>query len=469
MGAALRRAGEDDFIILEKGPTVGGVWRDNTYPGCTCDVPSHLYSFSFAPYQRHDKRFPPQHEILAYLQRIATEQDLLPRLHFNTEVAEARFHEDGTGWEIVTAVKERFCAEIVIFAVGQLHRANYPNLQGLSTFCGPVLHPAEWDNNIQFSGKNVSIIGTGSSAAQMLPIIASTAARVTVYQRNPQWVLPKPNADFGRITRGVLRVPGAHQLYRKALHYGADMLLSPIPRFKIWRSVVERYANHHLRRQVKDEVLMQKLTPEYPIGSKRVLFNSGFYPAVTRSNVTLITDPIQSIGRYGIKTVSDALPADVIICATGFKASEFLVPMAVHGREGHSLNDDWASGAEAFMGLAIPNYPNLFLIAGPNSFNPAGSNPEMKELQIAYIMKCLQWKRDSGSQAIEVRHGATAEYQKWLEQKMKKTVWRCSVQSWYKHESGKVTNPWPESVREFARLLRTSPARSFSKSESHVS
>lgn len=258
-----------------------------------------------------------------------------------------------------------------------------------------------------------------------------------------------------------MTLPGAHHAYRKVLHHGADIILSPVPRSKIWRGVLESFARNHLRRQVPDEALAKELMPVYPLGSKRILFDNDFYPTLTRANVDLITEPIRSITNSGIVVGDRTIPTDIIICATGFKASEFLMPMSVRGRNGRSLNEDWESGAEAFMGLAIHGYPNLFMIAGPNSFNPAGSNPEMKELQIAYIMECLRWKTEIGANALEVTEKATAEYQEWLKKKMTKTVWQNSVDNWYTHESGKVTNPWPESVRVFAKMLQKKPKHSF--------
>lgn len=461
MGAALKRAGEDDFIILEKGSTVGGVWRDNTYPGCTCDVPSHLYSFSFAPYKSRNKRFPPQQEILAYLQHVASDEGLLPHLRLDTAVTEALYSEQEHEWTISTLSGQRLRAETVIFAVGQLHKPNYPNIPGLDDFCGPVFHHAEWNHDVQLRGRRIAVIGTGSSAAQMLPTLANVASEVTVYQRTPHWVLPKAGSNFGSVERSLLRIPGAHRIYRRALHYAADILLSPVARVGFWRKIVELYAEHHLHRQITDKDLIKKLKPSYPIGTKRILFDSCFYPTLVQPNVQLITEPIESVTSKGVETKNGTISTDIIVCATGFKASDFLVPISVKGRGGRSLNEDWKSGAEAYMGLAVHGYPNLFMIAGPNSFNPAGSNPEIKELQIAYIMDCLRWRKDIGADAIEVAQDATAECQSWLESKMRRTVWQGPVDSWYKHESGKVTNPWPESVRVFRRMLRKKPAYFF--------
>jgi cation diffusion facilitator CzcD-associated flavoprotein CzcO len=470
MGIALKRDGEDNFMILEERSDVGGVWRDNTYPGCTCDVPSHLYSFSFAPYKSRHQRYPPQQAILTYLQQVATDYGLRQHLSLKTKVLKAHFREVENSWDIVTESEQHIQAEVVIFAVGQLHQPNYPDIPGLDEYCGHKFHSAEWDHSVDLNGKRISIIGTGSSAAQMLPTLASVSSSLTVYQRNPHWVLPKPDPDFSYIGRSILRIPGAHRAYRKALGYGADILLSPVMRSDAWRLVVEWYAKYNLRHQIASKELVQKLMPSYPIGSKRIVFDNHFYPTLTRQNVHLITEPIKSISGSRIETSSGTFSeTEIIIYATGFRASDFLVPMSVRGRDGHSLNEDWNSGAEAFLGLAIHGYPNLFMIAGPNSFNPAGSNPEMKELQINYIMKCLRWKKEIGAQAIEVGQQATSQYQEWLAGKMRRTVWPESVNSWYKHESGKVTSPWPVSVRVFARMLRGKPHHSFASLEPRAS
>ncbi|KAK5654033.1 hypothetical protein OQA88_7711 [Cercophora sp. LCS_1] len=462
MAVALKKAGIDDFVILEKGKDVGGVWRDNTYPGCSCDVPSHLYSFSFAPYKGKHKRYPPQQDILSYLRGVAHNFKLLPHLRLDTAVMQATYQETQRRWQITTSSGDTFDAEIVIFAVGQLHRPNFPDIPGRKDFLGPILHPAVWDHDVELRGKRISIIGTGSSAAQMLPELASLAQSVTVYQRTPAWILPKPSSEFGLLSRWALRIPGAHLLYRGSLYYGADFLLSPVVRSRLLARAAETVARCHLHRQVKDPNLCQKLLPSYPIGSKRILFDSKFFPALTRSNVTLVTESIKKITPTGIETADgEHRSTDVIVFATGFKASEFLVPISVTGRNNRSLNEEWASGAEAFMGLAVHGYPNGFIIAGPNTFNPAGSNPGMKEVQVGYIMRCLRWKEEMGAQTAEVKEEATAEHRQWLDGKMKRTVWPSSVESWYKHESGKVTNPWPCSARRFARMLRRDPRESF--------
>jgi cation diffusion facilitator CzcD-associated flavoprotein CzcO len=462
MGVALKKAGINDFVILEKGADVGGVWRENTYPGCSCDVPSHLYSFSFAPYRSRDKRYPSQGEILAYLCQVARDYGLLPHLNFNTMIVDATYLENEGRWELISASGQGVVADVVVFAVGQLHRPSLPDIPGKEDFTGVAFHSAEWNHDVDLSGRTISVIGTGSSAAQMLPKIAPIARSVAIYQRTPHWVLPKPAADFGTVSRWGLRVPGAHKLYRQTLYYGADILLAPIARRRWLAQAAEWIARPHLRRHIADPVIRAKLTPSYPIGSKRILFDSHYYPALNRENVQLVTDPILRITGGGIETTKgENRSADVIIYATGFRASEFLVPMIVRGRNGRRLNEQWSSGAEAFFGLAVHGYPNAFIVAGPNTFNPAGSNPTMKEFQIAYIMECLRWRDGIGAAAIEVSAEAAQNYRLWLDRAIAQTVWPTSVASWYKHESGRITNPWPTSARTFARLLRGHPKEAF--------
>ena len=460
MAVALQKAGIDDFVMLEKGNDIGGVWRDNQYLGCSCDVPSHLYSFSFAPYKGKERRFPPQQEILSYLRQVATDFQLWKHICLNTAVAQAAFQETQGRWYVTTSCGEVYDAEIVIFAVGQLQRPHFADIPGREDFLGPQLHPAVWDDDVNLQDKQIAIIGTGSSAAQMLPSLACIAQSVTVFQRSPAWILPKASSDFGRLSRCVLRIPGAHFVYRKALYYGADVLLSPLTqsRHQWLRHTVEAVARCHLHRQVKDPTLRQKLTPSYPIGTKRILFDSHFYPALSLPNVQLITSLITQITLSGVLTADGTHhPCDILISATGFKAAEFLTPITITGCSGRNLNGEWANGAEAFLGVAVHGYPSLFMIAGPNTFNPAGSNPGMKEVQVGFIMRCLRWREEMGGGAIEVRTGAVEGYREWLAGKMEETVWMgagSEVKSWYKHESGKVVNPWPASARRFKRVVK---------------
>ncbi|TQM31730.1 flavin-containing monooxygenase [Nocardia bhagyanarayanae] len=462
MGVALKRAGIEDFLIFDKGHEVGGVWRENTYPGCSCDVPSHLYSLSCAPYRDRRVRYPGQPEILAYLRRVTDEHGLARHLRLGVAIAEATYLDDTGHWRLGTECGHHSVAEVVVFAVGQLHRPNIPDLPGGAEFGGPAFHSAEWDHGVDLRDRTVAVIGTGSSAAQMLPDLAATARRVFVFQRTPHWVLPKPRPEFGPVTRAALRIPGAHRLYRRMLYHGADRVLAPVMRRGWSARPVEWAARRHLRRHVPDPALRAKLTPGYPIGGKRIVFDSRFYTVLNCPAVELVTEAIERVTVDGIQTVDGTLRrCDVLIYATGFRASEFLVPVTVRGRGGAVLHEQWATGASAFLGVAVPGYPNAFLIAGPNTFNPAGSNPTMKECQVDFIVRCLRWRAELGAAAIEVTAEAAHSHQLWLAKAMAKTVWPAMEQSWYKHGAGRVTNPWPASARAFGKMLRRHPAESF--------
>jgi cation diffusion facilitator CzcD-associated flavoprotein CzcO len=461
MGSALRRAGVEDFVILDKGDEVGGVWRDNTYPGCSCDIPSHLYSLSVRPYRSVRTRYPRQGEILDYLRDFVVAEGLRSHLRLGTAVRGARYDESGT-WTVTCADGSEFDASTVIFAVGQLHRPYEPDIAGRELFAGAAFHSARWDHSVSLRGRAVAVIGTGASATQLIPHVAKVAERVTVHQRTPHWVLPKPRADFGPLSGWALAMPGMHALYRKALYYGADLTLPPLLRPGRPAGLAERVARTYLHRQVSDPALRAALTPGYPIGAKRILFDSKIYDALQRENVELVTDPIRQITADGIETVDGRHRRhDVIVYATGFRAAEFLAPITVRGRGGALLSERWANRAAAFLGLAVPQFPNMFLIAGPNTFLSTGSNPGMKEHQVRYIMKCIRWQDESDLPAIEVNPGAAARYRQWLDRELDATVLGTDVPSWYKDATGVITNPWPTSAREFARMTATHPAESF--------
>jgi cation diffusion facilitator CzcD-associated flavoprotein CzcO len=462
MGVSLLRAGIRDFLIFEKGDDVGGIWRDNTYPGCSCDVPSHLYSFSFQPYRNARMRFPGQQAILQYLRDVASRQGLQPHLRLHTEIVAAR-HDDRTGrWALTTGAGENVTARAVVFAVGQLHRPYVPPITGQDAFTGPAFHTARWDHTADLAGRDVAIIGTGPSAAQLVPVAARTARRVLLFQRTPNWVLPKPPAEFGAIRRWAFaRAPVLQSAYRAAVYYGADAVLTPVISRGWSARPAEWAARLHLRWRIRDPRLRSALTPGYPIGCKRFIVDSAFYPALARDNVDLITQPIARITPDGIGTADGGHhDADVIVYATGFRATEFLVPIEVRGRDGVSLHQRWAEGAEAYLGLALPGFPSMFIIHGPNSFVGHGSNIFIKECQIRYITGCIRLLRDRPA-AIEVGPRAMADYQRWLTTTISRTVWPAGCSSWYKTRTGHITNPWPASARRFDRLTRHDPALAF--------
>ena len=465
MGAALRAAGIDDFVILEEGDDVGGVWRENTYPGCACDVPSHLYSFGFDPYRDTEVRFPDQASILGYMRAVAERNGLRRHVRSNTAVASATYVDaDGT-WTLTTADGQILHAAAVVWAIGQLHRPALPDYPGVRGFTGRAFHSAQWDHGADLTG-HVAVVGTGSSAAQMVPELARTATTVTVYQRTPSWIVPKQADRFGPVSRSALtRLPGLHRFYRAGLYRGADLVLAPVMRGGWSARPAQWLARAHLRRLIPDRALRDKLTPSYRIGEKRILMDSRFYPALNLPHVELVTDPIDQVTSDGVRTVGGThRRADVIVWATGFRAPEFFGGITVQGRGGTDLHAHWTERGrpEAFFGLAVPGFPSMYLVAGPHSFTPANSNPSMKEHQVRYIMSCLEQAARLG-EPTTVTPAAMAAYRRWLDRALARTVWPDGVRSWFKHSSdGPVTNPWPASARKFEQLLGArSPAESF--------
>jgi cation diffusion facilitator CzcD-associated flavoprotein CzcO len=463
MGVRLKQAGNDSFTIFEKGTDVGGIWRDNTYPGCGCDVPSHLYSFSFEKYRSSTCRYPAQEEILAYLRRVAQKYDLRPHLRLGTEVTAAHFDEARGHWVVTTASGEQYDFDVVIYAVGQLNRPRLPEIPGRDTFEGASFHTARWDHDYELSGRDVAVVGTGSSAAQLVPYVARTAHRLYVFQRTANWVIPKPAAEFPWLTRlSFEHMPALQLAYRGGVYLAADEVLWPVIT-RGWSSrPVEWLARRHLRGQVPDPQLRQKLTPDHPIGCKRIVIDSDFYPALTRRNVELITEKISRITPTGIETDDRVVrKIDAIVYATGFRTTEFLAPIQVHGRNGKSLHDQWRGGAEAYLGISVPGFPNLFIIHGPNTILGHNSNVYIIECQVRYIMQCLRLLPGDPPGAIEVRPEAMTRYMQQLEKAIDRTVWKQGCLSWYKTESGKVTNPWPGSTRRYRRLLRSADPEAF--------
>lgn len=462
MAAELRSAGIDEFLVLESGADVGGVWRENTYPGCACDVPSHLYSFEFAPYRDAAIRFPGQAEILDYMRQVVERHGLRAHLRCGTAVTGADFDSATGMWTLTTAAGQRIRARTVVWAVGQLHRPAYPVFPGAHTFSGRAFHSARWNHDADLTG-HIAVIGTGSSAVQIVPELARTAASVTVYQRTPAWILPKPRQRFGPVSRWLLgHVPGAHQLYRAGVSHGADAVLAPIMRGGWSARPATWIARAHLRRQVPDPVLRDALTPRYRIGEKRILLSSSYYPALMRPTVEVVTDTIDRITADGICTADGThRRADVIVYATGFRASDLLGGVRIRGCGGMDLHDRWIAGRpEAFLGLAVPGFPNMFLIAGPHSFTPANSNPSLKADQARYIAACIALA-DRWGTPIEVATTAMSAYRVWLDAQLARTVWPTGVPSWFKRADGEVTNAWPATARAFHRMTSTDPARAF--------
>ncbi|MFB4285406.1 flavin-containing monooxygenase [Nonomuraea sp. MTCD27] len=460
MAIQLERAGIRSYTVFEKAGDLGGTWRDNSYPGAGCDIPSHLYSYSFEKYASWTRRYPEQPEILGYLHHCADKYNVRGKIRFRTEVRRAVF--DGSKWQVSTAPAEEDGGErteaydVVVMGVGQLNRPRLPDIPGMPEFEGVSFHSARWNHDHDLTGRRVAVIGNGSSAAQFIPRIAERVEHLHVFQRTPNWVIPKPDATFGPLARLAFHfVPGLQRAYREWIYRYAEGTLYPALAQGWSVGLLKQRAQRHLRDQVPDPALRAKLTPDYPPGCKRVVIDSTFYPALTRPNVSLDTDKIVRITTKGVETTEGLREVDTIVYATGFRSTEFLVPMEVVGREGRSLEEQWKGGAEAYLGISVPGFPNLFMLYGPNTNLGHNSIVFMIECQVNHIMSCLP--RLAADGPIEVRPEVMAAWSARLDAAMARMVWGGGCQSWYKTADGRVTNNWPGPTTLYRRLTASPP------------
>ena len=451
VAAALRRAGFHDFVLLEKADRPGGVWRDNAYPGCACDVPAPLYSFSFAPNPDWSRRFPPHSEILAYLDRCVAELGLTPHLRLGAEVTGAVWDDQESCWRIALADGAEIVADVLVPAVGQLSRPLVPRLPGADGFRGRALHTARWDPALPIEGKRVAVIGTGASAIQLVPAIAGTAARVVVFQRSAPWTLPKPDRRYGRVRRmlyrrvpALMRPPRAGT-WAMTLVTGAALLGNPAA------GAFLRAASRAQRRwQVREPVLRARITPDEPMGCKRVLYTSAWLPTLGRPDVDLVTAPIEAVTADGIRTADGAEhPCDILVYGTGFAATDFLTPMRVTGRGGERLDHVWRDGAHAYLGMAVPGFPNMFLVYGPNTNTGNTSVVYFHEAQARYIVQAVR-ALAAGSGTLDVRPEVAAGYDAELQSRLAGSVW-TACRNWYRTPSGRVVTNWPGTAAEYRR------------------
>jgi cation diffusion facilitator CzcD-associated flavoprotein CzcO len=458
MGMQLKRAGIHDFVILEKGATLGGTWRDNTYPGASCDAPSYLYSFSFAQKGDWSRRFAWQPELLAYSVECAVRSGLLPHIRFNAEVAAARFDETRNLWCVELADGEVVEAQFLVTGVGQLHRPATPAIPGRESFNGAQFHSARWDHGVDLVAKRIAVIGNAASAVQFVPQIAPLARQLTIFQRSANWLLPRKDRLYTpREQRRRIRWPWLARLRHKAqwFFFGELQLTPLMKQVRIVQWLATRKSLWHLRSQVRDPALRAKLVPDYPIGAKRVLFNDDYYPTLGRDNVRLVTTSVERIEPDGVRTRDGELvPADVIVYATGFHATDFLAPMNITGAGGRELGEEWRGGAHAYLGVTVSGFPNLFMLYGPNTNLGHNSILVMIEAQVGYILDAIRQIDQRGLVRIDVKRAVMDEYNAGLQRDLAKSVWSADKQSWYKLADGTITNNWPHSTIRYRRLLR---------------
>lgn len=443
MGCRLRQAGIETFTIYEKAESVGGTWRDNTYPGAACDVPSHLYSLSFAPKTDWTRKFPGQPEILEYLNEVTDRFDLRPHLRLGVELTDATWHDDRGCWELGFADGSTQEVDVLVAATGQLNRPHIPDLPGLDEFAGAVFHSARWDHDRPLDGAAVAVVGIGASAIQFVPEIARVAEQVTLFQRSSNYVGPKPDGEFSQRTRDLFRkVPALARLYRWSIWARFDA------RWLVFRSgskpaaMLEKRFTSTLAKAVTDDLPAEALIPDHRLGCKRILISNDWYPTLHRPNVSVVTAPIDRVTSTGVVAGGVEHPADTLIFGTGFASTGFLAPISVTGRDGRKLHDVWKDGAEAHLGITVHGFPNLFVLYGPNTNLGHNSIVFMLERQIAYALTCIRRLASGHLGVVEVTGEAQVASNARLQRRLASTVWATSCRSWYKTASGKITNNW---------------------------
>lgn len=455
MAIALKERGQHSLVILEKAAELGGCWRDNTYPGAACDVPSHLYSFSFEKKLDWSRRFAPQGEILDYLRHCAERYALHPHLRFNTGVHEARFDEEHGLWRLETE-GGTVTARVLITATGQLNRPAYPQVPGRDTFAGPAFHSARWDHDVDLAGKTVAIVGTGASAIQFVPEVAKRARRTLLFQRSAAYVLPKPDRAYRPLEKKLSQaLPLIQQLDRGKIYLQNE---SRVLGFTALQGAMRHYRRgfmRYLEHCIDDPQLRAALTPDYPMGCKRILLSNDYFQAIQRHRVAVFTGGVQEISASGLKDAQGQHhDADVLIYGTGFQATDFLAPMTIRGRANRDLNQAWRDGAEAYLGITVHGFPNLFMLYGPNTNLGHSSIIYMLESQIAYVLSALDALERDGHRSLEVREQVQSDFNQRLQTRIRATVWDQGCQSWYKTDSGKNTNNWPGFTFTYRRLTR---------------
>jgi cation diffusion facilitator CzcD-associated flavoprotein CzcO len=445
MAIRLRDEGIHDFVVLERADEIGGTWRDNTYPGCQCDIPSALYSYSFAPNPNWSRFYPLQSEIRDYLRRCAEDFGVMPYIRFGHDVQGAAWDDDERIWRLETSAGE-YTADVLVGGMGGLSQPSIPDIQGLDEFQGTCFHSAEWDHDHDLGGERVAVIGTGASAVQFVPRIQPLVERLYVYQRTPSWVMPDPDrrvTDFER--RLWQRVPLTQRLLRSALYVAHETtVLGTIVDRRLSKGF-ERIARAHLKRQVADPELRRRLRPNYTLGCKRITLSDTYYPALTQPNAEVVSEPIREIKRGSIVCADGSeREVDTIVLGTGFKALDNPGFERVRGRAGRTLQEAWNGSPRAYLGTAISGFPNLFLLVGPNSAGGYNSIIFTTEAHVNYAVECVKEMDRRGLRTVEVRTDVYDRFNRETEERLRASVWnKGGCASWYLDANGRNGIWWP--------------------------
>ncbi len=455
MAIRLRQSGHHDFVILEKASDIGGTWRDNTYPGCACDIPSHLYSFSFALNPQWSHTYSPQREIQSYLRRCARRFGIIPHIQWNSTMLNATWSEADQYWQITTTQGQLF-ADILILGNGPLSEPSLPSIAGIADFAGVTFHSAQWRHDYDLTNKRVAVIGTGASAIQFVPRIQPHVSHLSLFLRTPPWIIPRMDHPIPTWQQTLFSLlPLAQRLERAKMYWLRELTALG---FVYKPAMIEKgmlLARQHLEAHISDPILREKLTPTYTMGCKRVLLSDDFYPALTQPNVEVITDRIRAIQAHSLITEDGQEHAiDTIIYATGFHVTDSQLPQCIYGRDGLALASAWSEGAQAYFGTTVAGFPNLFLLIGPNTGLGHNSMVFMIESQITYILDCLRTMKKRALAVVEVQADTQETFNAEMQLRMQKTVWNSGCASWYLDARGHNTTVWPGFTFEFRQRTR---------------
>ena len=442
--AMLKRAGYEDVTVFERGERVGGVWHHNTYPGAACDIPSHLYEFSFAPNPRWSRRYAPQAEIQAYLEEIASRYGVRDRIRTSTDVLSARWDEARDTWVLETTAGTHE-ANVLVTACGQLSVPTVPPIPGLDSFAGPAFHTARWRHDVDLTGKRVAVIGTGCSAIQVVPAIQPIVGQVDVYQRSPGWTFPKMDFPYSERSKRLFeRFPVLQRLDRAAIFYFQELAAAGMTKHRWLLPAFRAIARRRINQAISDPELRRKVTPTDEIGCKRIMLTDEWYPTLTKPNVELIADRIAEVTPGGIRTQDGGeRPADVLVLATGFATHGFVAPMEIVGAGGRRLSEAWADVPRAYLGLSVPDFPNMFLLYGPNTNGGSGSVVNTIESGVNHVIAALRELDRAEARRIEVSRAAAERFDRELRAALAGTVWHSGCTNWYVDENGHDPNQWP--------------------------
>jgi cyclohexanone monooxygenase len=470
LGAAikLRKQGRDDFIVIERGSEVGGTWRDNTYPGAACDVPSHLYSYSFELNPNWSRAFSPQPEIQAYLRATAEKYGVVDKHLFNTEVTRAEWDEDANLWRVATTAGD-FTATVLVSAVGALCEPSLPDIKGIESFKGTIFHSARWDHSADLAGKRVALIGTGASAIQIGPAIVDKVGHLDVYQRTAPWIMPRHDRSYSTLeSLAYKRVPFLQRAAREAIYWGRESYVLGFAFQPQILAATQRIAKQNIAKGIKDPALGSQVTPDWQIGCKRILLSNTWYPMLAREHVDLVTDGIAEVRENAVVAADGTVrEVDAIIVATGFHVTDSPAFETIIGRDGRSLADLWREqGQQAYKGAAVAGFPNLLFLVGPNTGLGHSSMVYMIESHINYLLSALDHLDATGTTRFEVREDAQAEFNGSLQAKMARTIWTTGgCASWYLDSHGRNTTLWPSFTFAFRHITRKFDAAAFHTSK----